>query len=169
MVDCISSSLLLGSNHPSFWFVFRQFFHVQFPFIQIMVRIMFQSLYQLASSLTHDFFRQEANPLSLSYVLMQKNGRDLIWRSHTSRLYPGLYAVIKTMSRMQIQLLCACVLYSMGSRVKSCPYMGICDVNKSHGRNARFWLVEKNVAALWLVSTPRGHYHYWFVKSGGLR
>ena len=44
----------------------------------------------------------------------------------------------KTMSRMWIQLLCACVLYSMGSRVKPCPYMGICDVNKSHGPNARF-------------------------------
>ena len=44
----------------------------------------------------------------------------------------------KTMPRMQIQLLCACVLYSYGSRVKPCPNMGICDVNKSHGPNARF-------------------------------
>ena len=34
----------------------------------------------------------------------------------------------KTMQTMQIQLLCVCVLYSMGSRVKPCPNMGICDV-----------------------------------------
>ena len=38
--------------------------------------------------------------------------------------------------------------------------MGICDVNKSHGLNARFWLVEKIFAALWLVRTYRGHLHY---------
>ena len=75
-------------------------------------------------------------------------------------LVTRLYAVIKTMWRMQIQLLCVSVLDSMGSRVKPCPYMGNCDVNKSHGLNARFWLVEIIFAALWLVSTPRGHYHY---------
>ena len=34
----------------------------------------------------------------------------------------------KTMRTMQIQLLCMRVLYSMGSREQSCPYMGICDV-----------------------------------------
>ena len=47
-------------------------------------------------------------------------------------------SLYKTMQTMQIQLLCACVLYSYGSRVKPCPNMGICDVNKSHGPNARF-------------------------------
>ena len=47
-----------------------------------------------------------------------------------SRLSPGLYAVNKTMSRMQIQLLCVRVLYSMGSRglkqwvVTSISHMG---------------------------------------------
>ena len=50
---------------------------------------------------------------------------------------PGSF-LYKTMRRMWIPLLCVCVLYSMGSRVKPCPNMGICDVNKSHGRNARF-------------------------------
>ena len=84
--------------------------------------------------------------------------------SHTSRLYPGLYAVIKTMWKMWIQLLCACVLYSMGSREQSCPNMGICDVNKSHGRNARFWLVETKFAALWLVTTSCSHYDYSYRK-----
>ena len=48
----------------------------------------------------------------------------------------------------------------MGSRVKSCPNMGICDVNKSHGPNTQFWLVEKIFAALWLVTPQRGHIHY---------
>ena len=75
-------------------------------------------------------------------------------------LVTRLYAVIKTMWRMQIQLLCVSVLYSMGSRVKPCPNMGIVTSHKSHGWNARFWLVERKFAALWLVSTPRGHYHY---------
>ena len=48
----------------------------------------------------------------------------------------------------------------MGSRVKPCPNMGICDVNKSHGWNARFWLVEKNFAALWLVTDQCSPYYY---------
>ena len=59
----------------------------------------------------------------------------------------------KTMPRMWIQLLCTCVLYSMGSRGFPCPYMGIVTSIWSHGRNVRFWLVEKNFAALWLVRT----------------
>ena len=92
------------------------------------------------------------------------NAKKWAWRhlgvTHVP-LVTRLYAVIKTMPRMWIQLLCACVLYSMRSRVKPCPNMGICDVNKSHGWNARFWLVEKKFAALWLVRTYRGHYHYW--------
>ena len=87
----------------------------------------------MASSSAHDLYRQEANPLSSLCILMPKNGRDVIWASHTSRLYPGLYAVIKTMSRMWIQLLCVSVLYSMGSRVKPCPNMGIVTSHKSHG------------------------------------
>ena len=60
--------------------------------------------------------------------------------------------------------MCACVLYSMGSRVKPCPYMGKCDVNKSHGWNARFWLVERKFAALWLVRTSCSHYDYCFAS-----
>ena len=35
-----------------------------------------------------------------------------------------------------------------------------CDVKKSHGRNARFWLVETKFAALWLVTDPCSHYDY---------
>ena len=152
MVDCFSSSLLLGSNHPLL-IRFRHLFHVQFPFNQTMVKVRVQPLHSMASSIAHDFFFQEANTIYSFCVLMQKNGRDVIRASHTSHLYPGLYAVIKTMSRMWIQLLCACVLYSMGSRVKPCPNMGIVTSHKSHGRNARFWLVERNFAALWLVTT----------------
>ena len=56
--------------------------------------------------------------------------------------------------------MCACVLYPMGSREFSCPNMGIATSNESPDLNARFWLVEKIFAALWLVSTQRGHLHY---------
>ena len=153
MVDCISFSLLLGSNHHSLPIRFRHLCHFPFWSNQTMVQVRFQPLHSMATSITHDSFRQEANTLSWFRVLMQKNGRDIIRVSHTSRLYPGLHAVIKTMPRMWIQLLCACVLYSMGSREFPWPYMGICDVNKSHGRNTRFWLVETKFAALWLVTT----------------
>ena len=55
----------------------------------------------------------------------------------------------------------ACVLYPMGSREFSCPNMGIVTSNESPDLNARFWLVEKIFAALWLVSTQRGHFHYF--------
>ena len=56
---------------------------------------------------------------------------------------------------------CVCVFFiPMGSRVKPCPNMGICDVNKSHGLNARFWLVERKFAALWLVRTQGSPYYY---------
>ena len=126
-----------------------------------MVKIKFQPLHFMASTITHDLCRQEANTLSLFRVLMPNNGRDVTRASHTSRLYPGLYAVIKTMSRMWIQLLCACVLYSYGVTWISWPYMGIVTSAWSHGRNARFWLVEKKFAALWLVSTYCSHHYYW--------
>ena len=79
-------------------------------------------------------------------------------------LVTRFYAVIKTMWKMWIQPLCACVLYSMGSREQSCPNMGICDVNQSPDQNTRFWLVEKIFAVLWLVSTQRSHIHYWHAR-----
>ena len=46
----------------------------------------------------------------------------------------------------------ACVLYPMGSREFSWPYMGISTSFGSHDLYARFWLVEKIFAALWLVT-----------------
>ena len=88
-----------------------------------MVSIRVQPLHSMASSQSHDHICQKAFSLSLfcvwtfqSIKKKKKNGRDVTRASHTSRLYPGLYAVIKTMPRMWIQLLCACVLYSYGSR-----------------------------------------------------
>ena len=69
--------------------------------------------------------------------------------------------VIKTMWKMWIKLLCACVLYPMGSRGFSWPYMGIVTSIGSHGLYARFWLVEKIFAALWLVTPQRGQYYYF--------
>ena len=47
----------------------------------------------------------------------------------------------------------AYVLYPMGSREFSWPYMGIVTSNGSPDLNARFWLVDKICAALWLVGT----------------
>ena len=85
--------------------------------------------------------------------------------SHTSRLYPGLHAVIKTMPRMWIQLfVCVCSLF-YGVTWILWPYMGIVTSHKSHGRNARFWLVERNFAALWLVRTYSSLYDYWQLLS----
>ena len=55
----------------------------------------------------------------------------------------------------------AYVLYPMGSRGFSCPNMGIVTSIWSPDLYARFWLVEKIFAALWLVRTQRGQYHYW--------
>ena len=71
----------------------------------------------------------------------------------TTRLF-----LLKLCQECEIQLLCVRVLYSYGVTWDKTL---ICDVNKSHGPNARFWLVETNFAALWLVSTQRGHIHYW--------
>ena len=45
----------------------------------------------------------------------------------------------------------ACVHYPMGSRGFSWPYMGIVTSIGSPDLNARFWLVDKIFAALWLV------------------
>ena len=55
----------------------------------------------------------------------------------------------------------ACVLYPMGSRGFSWPYMGIVTSIGSPDLNARFWLVDKIFAALWLVSAQRGQYYYY--------
>ena len=38
--------------------------------------------------------------------------------------------------------------------------MGIVTSQKSHGWNARFWLVERKFAALWLVTTYCSHHDY---------
>ena len=73
---------------------------------------------------------------------------------------PGSPHEIKTMWKMWIQLLCACVHYPMGSREFSWPYMGIVTSMRSPDLNARFWLVETIFAALWLVTPQRGHIHY---------
>ena len=69
MVDCISFSLLLGSNHP----LLIRFRHLcQFPFSsnQTVVIHRFQPLYSMASSLAHDFFLQEAHTICYVHLLM---------------------------------------------------------------------------------------------------
>ena len=158
---------MCGSNFCVLFLIrFRHLRSFPFSFDQTMVSIRVQPLHSMASSQSHDHICQKAFSLSLFCVWTfqsikkkkKKNGRDVTRASHTSRLYPGLYTVIKTMPRMWIQLLCACVLYSYG--VTWTKTMG-CDVNKSHGRNARFWLVETKFAALWLVTDYRGHHDYF--------
>ena len=64
---------------------------------------------------------------------------------------------------MDSTLVCVCSLFLWVTWVKT---MG-CDVNKSHGRNARFWLVETKFAALWLVTPQRGHHDYFHKFSNG--
>ena len=55
----------------------------------------------------------------------------------------------------------AYVLYPMGSREFSWPYMGISTSIGSHDLYARFWLVEKISAALWLVTDWCSPIHYF--------
>ena len=76
-------------------------------------------------------------------------------------LVSRFYAVrsIKTMPSMWIHLLCACS-FPHGVTWILCPNMGIVTSIKSHGLNTRFWLVEINFAALWLVSTSSSLLHY---------
>ena len=60
----------------------------------------------------------------------------------------------------------ACVFYPMRSREFSWPYMGIATSFGSHDLYARFWLVEKIFAALWLVGTYCSpYYYYWIIIS----
>ena len=99
--------------------VFRNLGQYELPFNQTMVTVRVQPLHTMASYIPHDSFLQEAiSFLPLFSILknMYNHGRDVTRASHTSRLYPGLYAVIKTMPRMWIQIFCVRVLYSMGSR-----------------------------------------------------
>ena len=60
---------------------------------------------------------------------------------------------------MNSTLVCACSLF-LGVTWILWPYMGIVTSHKSHGWNARFWLVEKTYAALWLVRTYSSHHYY---------
>ena len=134
-----------------------------------MVPVRVQPLYSMASSQSHDPIIQEAISLPLFCVWTFHAVKEKKWAwSHLEvthvPLVTRLYAVIKTMWRMQIQLLCVSVLYSMGSRVKPCPNMGIVTSHKSHGWNARFWLVETKFAALWLVTPYWGHHDYFSSK-----
>ena len=48
---------------------FRHLYQFPIPFNQTMVQVRVQPLYSMASSIAHDFFRQEANPLHLLCVL----------------------------------------------------------------------------------------------------
>ena len=81
-IDFISFSLLLVSNNPP-----SDSFQTPFPFSfnQTMVKVRVQPLHSMASSIAHDFFRQEAITLHLLCVLNHQ-GRDVTRTSHTSRL-----------------------------------------------------------------------------------
>ena len=158
MVDCFSFSLLLGSNHP----LLIRFRHLcQFPFSsnQTVVIHRFQPLYSMASSRAHDYFLQEANTISHVHFLMSR-----AW-CHLDVTYVPLVnlgsALNKTMWKMWIQPLCACVPYPMGHVNAYAQIWAFVTSHKSHGLNTRFWLVEIKSAALWLVRTYRGHIHYW--------
>ena len=152
MVDCISFSLLLGSNHSSCNSFFRLCSLTPFPFNETMVTLRFQPLYSVASSSTYDFFFQEANTLYFKHVLNIQGVISLGCHIRPA-CHQGFTRFIKTMPRMWIQLLCVRVLYSYGVTWILWPYMGIVTSHKSHGSNTRCWLVERKSAALWLVRT----------------
>ena len=77
---------------------------------------------------------KKQSPFYLYFLFKKKtcihHGRDVTRASHTSRLSPGLYAVIKTMPRMWIQIIVCVFFIPMGSRglkqwvVTSISHMG---------------------------------------------
>ena len=69
---------------------FRHLYQFPIPFNQTMVQVRVQSLYSMASSLAHDSFRQEANPLHLLCVLKSSwawRHLDVIHVPLVTRLY----------------------------------------------------------------------------------
>ena len=158
MVDCFSFSLLPGSNHPS-----SDSFQLSLPRLK---SISSNRGHSWDSAITfhgriHCIWLFPPGSKHRIFILpINVKGVTSLGRHTRPACTQGFTRSLKTMPRMWIQLLCACVLYSMGSREFLWPYMGICDVNKSHGWNARFWLVETKFAALWLVTTMRSQLHY---------
>ena len=75
----------------------------------------------------------------------------LFWASPS---YPGSTRSFKTMPSMRLHLL-------GGVTWLLCPYLGALTSSWSHGVNTRCWLVEKNLAALWLVGTIMSLLHYY--------
>ena len=96
--------------------VFRNLGQYAFPFNQTMVTVRVQSLHAMASHIPHDSFLQEAISILPLFSILKKicinPGRDVTRTSHTSRLYPGLYAVIKNYAKnVDSTLVCVCSLF----------------------------------------------------------
>ena len=150
MVDCFSFSLLLGSNPSPPLICSRHFRHNQKPFNQTVVKARIQPLYQMATSIAHDSFLQKANTLYSFCLLMWR-----AWRHQGVTHVP----LVPRVSRGSLKLCQECGFNSCvrvffipwGSREFYDHIWGIVTSNKSHGWNARFWLVERKNAALWLA------------------
>ena len=97
---------------------FRHLFHVWFPFNQTMVKVKFQPLHSMASSIAHNFFRQEANTLSSLCVLMSKGVTSLGPHTRPACNQAPLEIFIKKMIFFTVKL-CAYVLFPMRSREQS--------------------------------------------------
>ena len=141
-----------------------------------MVQVRVQPLYSMASSIAHDFFRQEANPLHLLCVLIHQ-GRDVTRISHTSRLLPGSTRdlLIKKWFFSRSNSVCACSFphaWDPGSRDAN-PALWL--VERGHVNNLmRYPMLMSHVitfslsdwlratfAALWLVTDYVGPVHYF--------
>ena len=80
-----------------------------------MVRIKFHPLYQMASSITHDFFRQEANPSSSSYILMQKMGVTSLGRHTRPACHLGSIRDV-FIKKVDVDLHRVCFFLTLGMR-----------------------------------------------------
>ena len=156
----------------AFLFLIRFRHHVPSPYLydQTMVYNRVHSLYFMASSHAHDSFCQKTNTLSTWFNVKKTYGRDVTRASHTSRLYPGLYAVIKTMSRMWIQPL-VCVFFIPWGHVNNPTKYGHLWRHISHMGSMREsdWSRENLLRSDWLLTkgatiTTGTHHHETTVK-----
>ena len=165
MVDCFSFSLFLGSKKHCFFvgiFFFTLIYSGSSPGLSPDSTIPF-------GGLTPNIWPLQPGNKPPFFCSCNKHCEKMGVTSLGPHTRPACTQVLrglfnKTMSRMWIQRLSLCVLYSMGSREFPCPNMDIDTSHRSRGINARFWLVDLKFPALWLVTPVSSlhHYlHYW--------
>ena len=117
---------------------FRHLYQFPFPFNQTMVQVTVQPLYSMASSIAHDLFLQEANPLHSLCVL--KSSRA--WR-HSDLTHVPL--VTRLYSRCSLKK----VIFFTVKLVCVCSFPHVWDPG-SRDANPALWLVERGHVNKWM-------------------